>query len=153
MRFVGAKGRSYTGDMAIDNIVIRQSVAIPGNPMGKLIWERGSSTPNKNTGPAKAHSGKDFMFVDASIGRAGLASYLTTAPIPLAASSMQFYYHMYGATIGTLFVQVLGRYGKWYNVSWSREGQQHSSSNAEWSVAKVELPQWTTRARFVATRV
>lgn len=62
--------------------------------------------------------------------------------------TFSFYYHMYGATIGTLSAQSC--VGSTCTTRWTRTRQQHTSNGAAWSRAVVTYPAGTTRLRLVA---
>ena len=62
-------------------------------------------------------------------------------------SSISFKYHMYGADMGSLEVQVKTS-GAWSQV-WVRTGQQHASHTAAWSTAQVTFPAPVDQVRFV----
>jgi cysteine-rich repeat protein len=96
---------------------------------------RSTSTPSSNTGPSAAQDGSIYLYTEASspnfpnLAAAVEASFnLQTASYP----SMKFYYHMYGATMGTLTVRVYD--GQWHDV-WSRTGEQ----GFVWMEAVVDL--------------
>ena len=65
---------------------------------------------------------------------------------------LSFYYHMYGADMGSLYVDVdRGADGTWDDLSiWSRTGQQHTSSSDTFSQGIVDLSSYTgtVRVRF-----
>eukprot|EP01049_Picozoa_sp_SAG25_P022230 SAG25_NODE_8729_length_407_cov_0.834416_1_plen_88_part_10 len=69
-------------------------------------WTRGRSTPSSNTGPITAASGHYFYFLETSSGSSGDISYLNS-PTFSSGKHITFYYHMYGASMGTLSVQAL----------------------------------------------
>eukprot|EP01047_Picozoa_sp_COSAG01_P061954 COSAG01_NODE_7805_length_3050_cov_1.347001_1_plen_965_part_01 len=118
---------------------------------GQKHWKRGTWTDTGRTGADQAHSGKFFMFLETSLGHPQDLSYLTSAAVPLAAQSMQFFYHMYGSAIGSLSVEVKVN-GTWTGSGWYRQGQQHRASTDKWTAAFLTLPAWTTQVRFVGTR-
>merc|ERR1712166_1678312 len=63
--------------------------------------------------------------------------------------SVSFYYHMHGATMGALSLQVqVG--GKWRTV-WSKKGNQQSQAS-KFIMAKVYLPSSTTSVQFVGVK-
>lgn len=77
-------------------------------------------------------------------------SFLTSIRLNVPASGgfATFYYHMYGATIGTLSAQTC--VGTTCTTRWTASGQQHTSNSAAWSQAQFVVPGTTTNIRFVA---
>ena len=85
---------------------------------GKKSMVRGTRTPSSSTGAVKGQGDKGyFMFLETSYGKKGETSSLThriTEGSDLY-KSVSFYYHMHGATMGALSLQVqVG--GKWRTV-------------------------------------
>jgi hypothetical protein len=120
-------------------------------------WQRGSSTSSYNTGATKAHAGTHFMYLETSGGRQGDASYLIS-PTFSAISDVAFYYHMYGATVATLAVEILVSstglgHGStsWANV-WSKSGPQQSQQTSSWAKASVAVQRDVQQLRFKGTR-
>ena len=66
---------------------------------------------------------------------AGAKARLNSPRFPSTSGScLQFYYHMYGATIGTLNVYV--KVSSWWNTKvWSKTGNQSDS----WNIAQVPI--------------
>ena len=94
----------------------------------------GGRTPSGGTGPSDGPNGGSYVF--------------TSSSKPGWYYGINFWYHMYGSTMGTLSVQTVGASGVWSTV-WSLSGQQHSSSSEIWSRATV--PPFATptgRVRF-----
>ena len=102
---------------------------------GKGKWVRGTRTPSGSTGAAKGQGGKGyFMFLETSSpSTKGWTSYLTAAA--KGKTTLSFYYHMHGATMGSLSVHAqVG--GKWKNL-WSKKGQQQKKQGDKFIMAKV----------------
>eukprot|EP01047_Picozoa_sp_COSAG01_P072605 COSAG01_NODE_11590_length_1898_cov_1.226793_1_plen_458_part_01 len=120
---------------------------------GQNAWTRGSKTPSGGTGASAAHGGTYFMFLETSAGKPGDASYLTSPKLKLAVgggSSMSFYYHMFGNTMGVLSVEARIQ-GKWSTL-WTKRGQQYEVAEEVWTRASVALPAGTARVRFKGTK-
>eukprot|EP01049_Picozoa_sp_SAG25_P004097 SAG25_NODE_250_length_11019_cov_7.950092_2_plen_73_part_00 len=66
-------------------------------------WMRGTDTPSYSTGASKAASGRYFYYLETSSGRSGDISYLNS-PSFTRGTSVTFFYHMHGATMGSLSV-------------------------------------------------
>ena len=124
-----------------------------------MCWTKsnGGGTPSAYTGPGFAHSGSQFMYIEASDpakpGYRGVMEStcyfdLRTATNPF----LEFYYHMYGADIGSLEVyhrtlnddpstndiSASSSWGVW--TKWKKSGQQHTASTSSWTKAQIVLP-------------
>ena len=66
------------------------------------------------------------------------------------AMTLDFDYHMFGSTIGTLNVDVYD--GTWHQGVWSMSGQQQTSSSAAYASATVDLSSYSgiIKVRFRA---
>jgi len=103
------------------------------------------STTSTGTGPDSASDGSYYVYMEASTGTGNVVGYPTKTAAMEAAfdfsgtttPELTFDYHMYGAAMGALYVDVYD--GTWHNGIWSRSGQQHASSSATWSNATVDL--------------
>ncbi|HEX7025618.1 MAG TPA: PQQ-binding-like beta-propeller repeat protein [Gammaproteobacteria bacterium] len=97
-------------------------------------------TPSSGTGPATgADSSVYYVYLETSQAYyAGDTAILLGPPVNAVNIHLAFRYHMYGADIGTLSVDVLSG-GGWITNVWSLSGQQHSSNSAVWSAADVDL--------------
>ncbi len=116
------------------------------------------STPSSDTGPAAAYSGVKYFYTEASSGSAGSVAELYTPDINVSAltnPALQFYYHMYGATMGELHVDVYNG-STWTNDMLVLTGQQHTSLTDPWKLALVNLGTLTitgdVKVRFRAIR-
>ncbi len=108
------------------------------------------STPSVNTGPDVDHttgnaSGK-YLYTEASDPnfpqkRADLYTPLFDMS-SLSYPKLEFWYHMYGAGMGDLFVDVYDD-GVWHMAVWHREGQQ-SVSGTDWKKAVVDLTDYVS---------
>ena len=111
---------------------------------GKRKWVRGSRTPSSSTGAAKAQSGSYFVFLETSSPSSkGWLSSLTHS-VRSGSKSMTFYYHMHGATMGTLRLDAYAG-GKWKTL-WSKSGQQQKKQGDTFTQAKARhahaAPPW-----------
>jgi len=121
-------------------------------------WTRDAGgTPSDNTGPDHDNTGGGsngyYMFMETSSPEASNAGDNAILEGPnLDARTydimLKFYYHMYGATMGTLNVDVYD--GSWNNAVWSISGQKHGSSGAAFTLAQVDLSAYsgTVKIRF-----
>jgi len=111
-----------------------------------LDWSRDTSTPSFDTGPANAQLGDYFIFTEASgSNRQKEFGLQTTVDFSeVSDPSLNFYYHMFGATTGSLHVEVQEN-GVWEEV-WSVSGQQHLTGDAAWSLASVDLSNYAAQS-------
>ena len=114
------------------------------------------STPSFNTGPSGAYSGSNYFYVEASAGAAGASTTLESPFIDissLATPQLDFYYHMFGADMGNLFIDINDGSG-WVAVD-SLIGPQHSSDVDPWRNRIVSLNPFigdTIQIKFTAIR-
>ncbi len=110
------------------------------------------ATGSIDTGPSGAYTGSFYLYTEASGPPQGAQALLTTPPIDITAlsiPSIRFYYHMWGADMGTLNLEVEAPSGSgnWTTV-WSLSGDQGNA----WSEAFVSLVPFagsnTISARF-----
>ena len=103
--------------------------------------QRSGSTPTGNTGPSSAYEGARYRYLEASVSH--------NAPLPVAMLKIkkcldfsrltnpvfEFYYHMYGAQMGSLLVEIsLDNENSWQTI-WSRTGNQGN----QWHKASIDL--------------
>lgn len=113
-------------------------------------------TPSTGTGPLSANSGTNFFYVEASSGTAGNTATLVTPSIDLTGLTvplLSFYYHMFGAQIGTLDVEISDDGGATWNPVTSISGAQQSSQADPFLLSESTLIGYSgvVRIRFVAT--
>ena len=133
------------------------------NPTGTTALYRwdvdgAGSTPSSSTGPSAAYSGVKYFYTEASSGSTGSVAELYTPNVNVSAlttPSVQFYYHMYGATMGALHVDVYDG-AAWVNDLYVLTGQQQTSLADAWKLAVVDLGMLTItgpiQVRFRAIR-
>ena len=112
------------------------------------------STPSGSTGPASAHSGSKYFYVEASNSGTDASLYTPFVDVSsLTAPRLQFYYHMYGADMGNLYIEAYD--GANWNTVDSIIGQQHTSASSAWSLKTVYLTSYTgnIQVRFKAVKV
>jgi len=122
-------------------------------------WQRLSGqTSSSNTGPSGAQAGSYYAYLETSGGSLGDTDYITCTFnfASLTSPEISFYYHMYGATMGTLGVEVSTNGGGAWTSLWSITGQQHSSMTAAWTAKTISLCQYagltSVMLRFVGMR-
>lgn len=111
------------------------------------------STPSSNTGPTGAFSGVNYFYTEASGAATGAIAELYSPNIDLTALTipvLEFYYHMTGAQMGDLFVDI------WDGSTWSTVdsimGQQQAAQADPWLKRFVNLSTFsgTVQIRFRA---
>lgn len=112
-----------------------------GNTAGYRWQVDNFGTGSGNTGPADDHTanGSIYMYTEASTGFNDSTSLFTPCIdlTGLTSPRLSFWYHMYGAAMGTLKVQVLS--GGTSTLVWSLSGQQQTSDTDPWIEAIVDL--------------
>lgn len=126
-----------------------------------FVWTVNSSgTLSGSTGPASDHtystsSGK-YLFTEASGSATGALAEIISPCIDMGSSNyalLTFWYHMYGADMGDLYVDVQSN-GSWQTVD-TIFGQQHLSSASPWSQRTINLNGYngsTIKLRFKGIR-
>jgi len=108
----------------------------PGTSYGWCV--RSASTSSTQTGPSGDNTGGgNYLFTESSMS--GAPAVLTSKCLDftnLTNPIMEFYFHMYGATMGTLEVEVSN--GTTTSTLWTQNGQVQSSETDPWQ--KVTLP-------------
>ncbi len=119
-------------------------------------WTRNSGgTLTPNTGPSGGANGSSwYVYLETSPGGANTAGNTAILQGPMIDGYnrvLTFYYHLYGASTGTLNVDVFHN-GTWHNSIWSRSGQQHTSMSQAYTPCLVYLTNYTgpIRIRFRA---
>ncbi len=135
----------------------------PSNTSSSFRWnpDKGG-TPSSSTGPSVDHTSEDangmYIFTEASSGNEGDFAYAYTPPFDLSSLSnpaVKFYYHMYGADMGTLELQISDDGGSSWTTLVTISGQQQTSSSEAWRPSYTELSAYagkTVKFRFKATR-
>ncbi|SFS41380.1 LamG-like jellyroll fold domain-containing protein [Lutibacter maritimus] len=113
-----------------------------GNNFNRSRYSGG--TPSASTGPSGAQSGTYYIYTEASSPNyPSMVANLVSPSFNLSGitnPTFSFYYHMYGATIGTLNVQVSTDGGATFPTTvWTRTGQDQTSNGASWTLVNVNL--------------
>lgn len=110
---------------------------------------RAGATPNPNTGPNAANNGNIYAFINSfnafwtAVLQTKHCLNLTSVNSPV----LEFYYHMSGAQMGTLNVDISTNNGVNWTTAWSLSGDQGN----QWAKAIVDLQLFktaNTRIRF-----
>ncbi|KAB2805441.1 T9SS type A sorting domain-containing protein [Phaeocystidibacter luteus] len=103
-----------------------------------------NSTGSGNTGPTGDVSGSgNYIYSEASSGAVGSEALLQSVAFDLTVLTtpeLNFYYHMYGATIGTLYVDASMDNGQTWMAIDSIVGQQQTSTNDPWAKRITAIP-------------
>ncbi len=100
-------------------------------------WNTGG-TPSTGTGPNAAYDGSYYIYTEAS-GFNNVETYLD-ASFDLSSISnpfLFFYYHMYGADMGSLHIDIWD--GTWNQDIFVLSGQQQTDYSSDWKQAAVDL--------------
>ena len=108
-------------------------------------WTRQmGATPTPNTGPASASQGDYYMFAEAT-GNTGDTTNLISACLNISTldnPTLFFDYHLYGANIGSLTVEVSSDFTSTWVPAWTLSGDQGNS----WNSASIDLNTYATSA-------
>ena len=131
------------------NGVIAQEATSP------VPWSHGTgTTPSFDTGPAAAHEGSSYLFTEAS-SQLNMEFILAVVPTFTAGQIVlfDFWCHMYGATMGTLSVEMLDPSlpaSTAPEVLWSLTGEQQTSMAETWT--QITIPVTPTVDSLLAIR-
>ncbi|MCB9475027.1 MAG: hypothetical protein H6678_14600 [Candidatus Delongbacteria bacterium] len=130
------------------------------NSSGTPAWYAGSTTPSGGTGATADHTGGGkFIYCETSNGGTG-QEYVVLSPVfdlgALSVPQLKFWYHMVGATMGTLNVDVQDvDMGIWTDGVFSLSGQQQALQADPFLQATVDLTAYAgirTQVRFRGVR-
>ena len=115
----------------------------PSGTTSAFRWDvdGAGSTPSTGTGPSGAYSGAKYFYTEASSGALGSVAELLSPMVNVSAltnPSIQFYYHMFGATMGSLHVDVYDGTA-WNNDLVVISGQQQTAEADAWTQQIVSL--------------
>ncbi len=101
-------------------------------------WQqRSGQTPSFGTGPGRAASGSSYVYFETSGGvSTGDEAILETVSDFKESNKLYFSYHMYGSTMGSLYVEI---YEDSWNTVWSVTGQQHAGIYSAWTDVEIDL--------------
>ncbi len=119
---------------------------------GDFDWIRNSgSTPSRRTGPRSAFQGSVYAYAEANGNQLDQAILLSPClDLTGVNGTVEFAYHLYGSTMGSLAVQVAEDGGPNWETLWIESGDQGDN----WFTASVDLSSYSdriARVRFVAT--
>ena len=128
------------------------SISTTTNPtsFSQYNWQQNSGTTGSgNTGPNGASSGAEYVYTEASNGTSGDSTRLESPIIDLTSivnSQLKFDYHMYGAEIDTLYIQVND--GTGFVTIDSITGAQQSASADDWLTKVIDLTAYDGSTAF-----
>ena len=120
----------------------------------------GGGTPSNGTGPSVDHTlgtaSGTYYYTEATnpCNVPGIEAHLVRECIDLnslGVPTLSFWYHMYGADMGTLNVDVFHN-GVWNNGFWSISGQQQTSNGAAWINQQVDLSSFLATGGIIDLR-
>jgi PKD repeat protein len=126
---------------------------------GLFAWGTGTgTTPTANSGPATDNSGTgNYVYTEASAGAYQDVALLTSPLVDLnslTTPELEFYYHMFGGSIGQLNVEIWSQSTGWQLV-FTESGQQQDSSAQAWIKESITLNNYiddTVQVRFRVIR-
>ena len=129
----------------------------PSNTTTLYAWniDGSGSTPSSSTGPSSAYSGNNYFYVEASDGSTGDVAELYSPLIDVSSLNtpeLEFYYHMYGSTMGDLYIDINDG-TNWITVD-SIIGEQQTSATDPWLKRNLILLGYTNtiQVRFRSIR-
>ena len=102
------------------------------------------STPSSSTGPSGAYNGAYYLYTESSSPRVIGDEAIIEASFDfstLQSPEMAFYYHMYGADMGSLHVDVFDG-AIWNNDIWMASGEQQATTGDPYLRAELDLSAW-----------
>ncbi|MBT7142286.1 MAG: hypothetical protein HN894_03025, partial [Bacteroidetes bacterium] len=125
------------------------------NPASGMAWMPDmGGTSSSATGPNIDHTTGStsgiYVYMETSSGTTGDSAFFMPPCASIASKQLSFWYHMYGATMGTLGVQEFVN-GGWSTI-WSLTGQQTASSLDPWVEAIVLFSPTANTFRFYGVR-
>ena len=116
---------------------------------------RSGGTPSSSTGPLAAHSGSNYLYTEGSYGSAGSPAAVKLQTLDLGSVTnpeLAFHYHMYGATIAGLWVDVSTDNGATFTAIDSLIGPQQTSQSAPWAQHITNLSAYAGDTVVIALR-
>ena len=144
---------------ALQNMALEEGFNGGNIPIGwnttMSTWQHETGqTTSGSTGPAGPYEGSGYVYTEAS-GSSNVTDELTSPVFDISNHldpRLIFSYHMYGASMGTLSVEIFDG-NNWQQI-WSKTGQQHTSENDPWTRDTLSLQNYqnaNAQIRFVGT--
>nr|VFK69963.1 MAG: Collagen triple helix repeat-containing protein [Candidatus Kentron sp. TUN] len=114
-------------------------------------WSRHTGgTHSDHTGPASAHEGDHYLYLEASRNAPAKTAYLESPNFFGKPLRVAFHYHLYGTHMGSLALETFD--GNAWRTRWTVTGQQHANHYAPWTRREIDLSGQTVRKiRFKGT--
>ena len=113
-------------------------------PSNTVDWTvRTGGTPSSSTGPSGAYNGTYYIYTETSGAGSNSDARMQVQCVDLSAwtlPGLTFQYHMYGATMGTLEVNISTDGGLTWTNAWSLSGDQGD----QWSLGMIDLTPYGT---------
>ncbi len=112
---------------------------------------RTGATPNLATGPNQAYNGSHYLHINSSAVTPLTAVLRTKDCLNLLAVNdpvFEFYYHMFGAQMGTLYVEISTDNGVTWATVWTMSGNQGN----QWQKASINLQPYNNGATRIRLR-
>lgn len=114
-------------------------------------WTRlTGSTPSAATGPDGAQDGNYYIYTEASApnypSKTASIEFTTTASDYAYGGKVDFYYHMFGAQMGSLYFDSYN--GSSWSNRWILSGQQQATTSDSYINTSSTFPSGTTKIRF-----
>jgi hypothetical protein len=145
-------GFNNTGD-AINQCWTRNAAT------GFIFGTRTGTTSNGNTGPSgDFNGGGNYIYTEASVGTNGDVATMVSPVIDISGLTtpyLMFYYHMYGADLTTLTVDVSSDGGSTWTTESTIVGQQQATNGDAWLEELVDLAAYagnSIQVRFSTTK-
>jgi hypothetical protein len=114
-------------------------------------WVRRSgATANPNTGPDQAYNGSQYAFINSGNTQRTAVLQSKDCLNLLAVNNpvFEFYYHLFGAQMGTLHVEISTNNGTTWTTVWSLSGNQGN----QWQKASINLQPYNNGATRIRLR-
>ena len=130
--------------------------ASPFNTSSYSWRVQSGSTLSSSTGPDGDHTTGSgiYLYTEASNGSQGDEAVLLSPCFNFSGAGLirfSFWYHMYGAAINTLYIEIMTPSHTWITID-SLVGQQQTASGDPWLKKEYVLPDTTCQIRFRAIR-
>jgi hypothetical protein len=123
---------------------------LPTNTVDWTVWSNGTSS--SSTGPSSAYNGTYYIYTETSGAGSNSDARIQVQCVDLSTwtlPGLTFQYHMYGATMGTLEVNISTDAGLTWTNAWSLSGDQGD----QWSLGMVDLTPYGTIFPFLKAKL
>ena len=117
-------------------------------------WD-GSGTGSSGTGPSSGNSGDYYLYLETT-GSSPSGQYFAELPVMdltgTPNAQLKFAYHMFGAAMGSLKVQVSTNNANWTTI-FSKSGQQQTASADPYTIETLSLANYISSTTYIRFRV